>query len=299
MTFETFQRSVHRAAEEDLEVVLTGQGEPLIHPDFDAFVSYLPGRARHWNMTSNASLMTEAKAQHILDSGIRRITFSVSDLGEDYEEVYNLSFDEVRHNIFRFMELNDQKGHPCEIWISIVQHDINEQKLDSIVQFWKDAKVDNFFTYRQITRGGACDLGNHFIGNDTYLEEARDLLSKEEVSTLCSLAFTAPFVGWNGKYYICCSDYEKKTPLGSVFDYSLDALDQVKLKSIADGNSACLLCNYDPVNLIRETLFEIEQGESKQSVLKNRIAVLKQGQEENPELYSELDWERWIDSVQE
>lgn len=288
MTEAVFYQSVKRAEEEGLTAFLTGQGESLIHPDFDKFVRHLSASKVPFSMTTNAALLTPEKSAFLLDQGISRMTFSVSDLGDDYEEVYNLDVDQMHRHVDAYLALNNGRS---EAWVSIVEHDINRDKIPAMREFWEKKGVTGVYVFRQITRGGACQTGHYFLRSEAHRTEAEELMRKKGVSTLCNLAFTAPFVGWNGQYYICCSDYEKVEPLGSVFDYSLSELDDVKKLSIARGNSACLKCNYDPVNVIREAMFEVENGEASRSRIANRLAVLRQQQNENPELYSVLDWQ--------
>ncbi len=60
------------------------------------------------------------------------------------------------------------------------------------------------------------------------------------------------------------------------------------MDSIRRGNAACLKCNYDPINVVREAMFEVEQGEAPKSRIANRIGVLKQQKIDDPELYDAL-----------
>lgn len=284
---DIFIKAVERAAEESVPVMMAGQGESLIHPRFDMLIPHFSRLGVPFALTTNAALLTPEKSRFLLDQGIFRITFSVSDLGDDYEEVYNLDFNATRSHIQSFMEMNDGRS---EVWISVVEHDINRDKIDSMRQYWEALGVTGVHVFRQITRGGACQTGHYFLRSDKYRQEAETLMASKGVSTLCNLAFVAPFVGWNGQYYICCSDYEKVEPLGSVFDYSLEAVDDVKLQSIYKGNTACLKCNYDPVNVVREAMFEVEHGEAQPARVANRLAILRQQQDDYPGLYESIDW---------
>ncbi len=292
MTEAVFRQAVQRAIEEQLTVMLTGQGESLIHPAFEQYVSYLAEQKVRFALTTNAALLTPARSKFLLDHGIARVTFSVSDLGEDYEEVYNLDADTMLAHVQAYMALNAQRDTDkrSEVWISIVEHDINREKIPAMRDYWEAQGVTGVHVYRQITRGGACETGHYFLRSDAHRAEAEVLMAEKGVSTLCSIAFVAPFVGWNGQYYVCCSDYEKVEPLGSVFDYSIEDMDLLKMRSIVRGNSACLKCNYDPVNLVREALFEVEHGEAKKSRITNRMAIMKKDQQLYPDLYAEVDW---------
>jgi MoaA/NifB/PqqE/SkfB family radical SAM enzyme len=292
MSEAVFHQAVQRAVEENLTVMLTGQGESLIHPNFEDYISYIVQQNAAFALTTNAALLTPERSAFLLESRIARITFSISDFDADYEKVYNLDFDNMRRNVDAYMSINNQRAESMrsEVWISIVEHDINRDKIPEMTAYWEALGVTGVYVFRQINRGGACQTNHYFLRSDAHRAEAEALMASRGVSTLCNLAFVAPFIGWNGQYYICCSDYEKVEPLGNVFDYSLDQIDQVKKESIYRGNSACLKCNYDPVNVVREAMFEVENGKAGRSRISNRLAVLKMQQVDNPELYAVIDW---------
>ena len=265
MSFETFSKIIERVKALDVEsrVTLTGQGESTLHPQLLEFVRHAAEQGINPQMTTNANLLDLAMSRSLLEAGLGGVTFSISDFGRDYELVYNLDFERTRRNILDFLEECQRFGERrIETYVSIVEHDLNAGSIEEMRRFWLDAGVDKVLVFEQNNRGGACDNGHYFIGNDTYREEAEALFAARETSTLCPAPFHFVLIGWNGQYYICCSDYKKTTPLGSVFDYAIDAMDEVKLDSLGCGIQACTECNMDPVNSVREKLFEIEHGDA-------------------------------------
>lgn len=271
MTFDTFKQAVARIGELDElpNISLTGQGESTLHPELVEFVRYAADAGLYVEMTTNANLLNKELSQQLLDAGLGSISFSVSDFGDDYEIVYNLDFETTRRNIMDFLDLRDklEKRKP-RVVLSIVEHDLNKGKIEEMKAFWEKAGIKFILEFPQNNRGGACDNGHYFIGNDRFQEEAETLLSENAASPICSTPFFFVFIGWNGQYYVCCSDYKKETPLGSVFDYSIDEMDRIKLDGMVDHEiNACADCNVDPVNAVREKLFEIEAGVSTQTDL--------------------------------
>jgi Iron-sulfur cluster-binding domain len=147
-----------------------------------------------------------------------------------------------------------------------------------MIDYWRSIGIQQFQAYNQNNRGGACDNGHYFMTSDKYTAEATQLLADGKASSLCFAAFHFAFIGWNGQYYICCSDYRKMDPLGSVHEYSIDEMDHIKLGALAAARiTACAECSLDPVNAVREVLFEIEYGEKEQSdldaAIKNRAGT--------------------------
>ena len=83
MSEAVFHQAVQRAVEENLTVMLTGQGESLIHPRFEEYISYIVQQNAAFALTTNAALLTPERSAFLLESGIARITFSISDFDAD------------------------------------------------------------------------------------------------------------------------------------------------------------------------------------------------------------------------
>ena len=47
---------------------------------------------------------------------------------------------------------------------------------------------------------------------------------------MCGAPFGYLFIGYDGQYYLCCSDWKKETPMGSVFDESFLSVTEKKLR---------------------------------------------------------------------
>lgn len=300
MPFDTFKQVVGRVKELEIfpRISLTGQGESLLHPQAEEFIRYAAGEGVDVLMTTNANLLTPSMSRRLLDAGLKGICFSISDADEDYELVYNLDFETTRSNIFAFLEMaSEYPEREVESAVSIVIHDLNRDKVDEYCEFWENAGIGEIFKFEQNNRGGACDNGHYFTESDRYIQQAKDILAKRKVTSLCSAPFYFVFIGWNGQYYICCSDYRKTDPLGSVFDYSIDAMDQVKLEAFARRPQACAQCNIDPVNGVREKLFEMENGEADTADLD--LFLKQQRMFYQPRLPTDLDpldWEASLNS---
>jgi len=286
MNYETFQKCLSRAEELGTQpnINSTGQGEPLLHPDIVKFANHARERGLPYSITTNASLMTTEMAEKLIDAGMHRVNFSISDMGADYEEVYALNFNNTRKNIMNFLDLNKSRGNPVKTMVNVVKHDLNAKKIEEYRKFWLAAGIDSFLFFDQSNRGGACEHGHYFLGNDSYKEEALKLFRDNQISRVCGVPYIFVFVGWSGQYYICCNDYKKTTPLGSIFDHSIEAMDVIKKDRFcaSGGIEACNNCNMDPLNKVRELLFEINEGESKTPDLEELLEEMKTNQAKLP-----------------
>jgi MoaA/NifB/PqqE/SkfB family radical SAM enzyme len=286
MTFETFKKCMDRALELDQIPMFhfSGQGEPTLHPQLADFAAYNHSLGLEFGFTTNGSLLTEKLSQRIIDAKVSRIVFSISDLGDDYEEVYALKFVTTRDNILRFLDMNEARGKPVRTAVSLVSHDLNRNKLENYKAFWTKAGIDEFFNFGQSNRGGACDNGNYFVDNNGHFEQAVKLLKDNNLTHVCGVPFSLLFIGWNGQYYLCCNDYRKLTPLGSVFDYSIEQMDIIKKAKFfeTEAPAACKNCDVDVINRVREVLFEIEAGEASANKLDKLTKELIAKQKELP-----------------
>ena len=67
-------------------------------------------------------------------------------------------------------------------------------------------------------------------------------------------------------------------------------MDVIKKKKLSEGIQACVDCNIDPVNKVREKLFEIENDMSTPLDMDLLIAALNDQQKRQPEELNVSDW---------
>ena len=269
-----FHKALSFAVAENITVSLTGQGESLIHPKFIEYVQTIKKTGLKCWVTTNAALLSETLADKLLDAGLDQISFSVSNLWSDYESVYNLPFDTTLKNIKYFLQVNKNR---CKVQISIVKNKQNKNKHREMREFWMDLGVDrsNIELLSQTTRAGACDTDYLFVKTDKFRPEARRIAEEHNVVG-CVIPFGAPAIGWNGNHYLCCHDYEKKDPLGSVDDIDIIGVSEKKMTRVLDSdNSICRKCNLDPISEIQELLLRTEQNIRTEEAMNSLIARLK------------------------
>jgi hypothetical protein len=112
------------------------------------------------------------------------------------------------------------------------------------------------------------------------LGQARSLLERGEEMPLCGAPFAYLFVGYDGQYYLCCSDWKKEVPLGSVFDTSFLAVTEEKLRHVVTRDPVCRTCNLDPVNILTEALRGIDDGEVDRAEVDELVQRLVEGSQE-------------------
>jgi MoaA/NifB/PqqE/SkfB family radical SAM enzyme len=269
MDVATFDKALARAVEyrqvvkdvSGLEVVvsLCGLGEPLINRNTVSFVEKVKAEGFRCSMSSNGALLTEKKAHELLDAGLDEIYINISDIDEEYERIYNLPFATSRDNITRFAEL--AKGR-CTPVIILVDHREDRDHIKAMQAFWRERGLKHFHDYSVINRGGALFVEHMQFEQYSEMVRARNELSDNGAQPLCGAPWGFLFIGYDGNYYLCCSDWRKQASLGSVFDNSFLQVTRQKLAMVVSREPVCKTCNHDPINMLTEELRALSRGET-------------------------------------
>jgi hypothetical protein len=114
-----------------------------------------------------------------------------------------------------------------------------------------------------MNRGGALFVDHMQFETYEQLGTATDMLNARlGAPAVCGAPFAYLFIGYDGQYYLCCSDWTKKTPMGSVFDQSFLSVTRQKVEFAASRRPVCATCNLDPTNRLTEQLKAVADGES-------------------------------------
>ena len=273
MTPETFRQSLDRAieyralAEAALgeekgsvdAISLCGLGEPLLNKHTPDFVRQVREAGFTCQMSSNGALLDERRGQALLDAGLQRVFLNIGDRDADYEAVYQLPFERTLENVKRFLEM---AGDQCEVWIVLVDNRRDAEHVEAMREFWRGHGVKLFQDFAIMNRGGALYVDHMQFETLPQLQQARTMLASRGGTPLCGAPFGYLFVGYDGQYYLCCSDWKKEVPLGSVFDRSFADVTAAKLRHVSSRASICKTCNLDPINRLTDELRATDAGEA-------------------------------------
>jgi MoaA/NifB/PqqE/SkfB family radical SAM enzyme len=293
MSAEVFEQSLARAVEfrsafpdRILGVNLCGLGEPLLNRNAATFVRQVRQAGFSCGMSSNASLLDEARGRALLDAGLQKISINVADRDEDYERVYKLKFQRTHDNIVRFAEM---AADQCEVEIVLVNYRGDKAYMLQMQDYWRERGLSHFFGLEVMNRGGALFVDHMQFESFPELEEARALLDAQPFTPACAAPFVFLFIGYDGQYYLCCSDWKKEVPLGSVFDTSFMSIRQQKLYHVTCREPVCKTCNLDPTNKLTEELRSINAGEGDEDSKARLIAQLHLQSQEVEGIMADMD----------
>lgn len=270
MTVEIFDKALERAVEyrrvlkdvlgtESVTASLCGLGEPLLHKNIVSFVEKVKAEGFKCIISSNGSPLTEKKSQALLDAGLDEIFINISDIDEEYEKVYNLPFKRTLDNVTRFAKM--AKGR-CVPKIVLVDHHDSKEHIKAMKTYWRERGINQFASYSVINRGGALFVDHMQYKQYNEMKEARAQLTRGGLVPTCGVPWIFMFIGYDGNYYLCCSDWRKQGNLGSIFDKDFLDITRHKLEMVTNRSPVCKTCNHDPINRMTEELRARNQGES-------------------------------------
>jgi MoaA/NifB/PqqE/SkfB family radical SAM enzyme len=240
-------------------VSLCGLGEPLLNREAARFVKQVRDAGIICSMSSNGSMLDEERCRALVDAGLSEMFFNVGDVGEDYEEVYRLPFERTCENVVRFSEMAEGS---CDIWIVLVDHHRDTEHIARMKAFWRKHGIKRFLPYDVINRGGALHVDGMHPETMPETAQARSMMHDHGITLRCGVPFQHPFIGYDGQYYLCSSDWKKQTPMGSVFDRTFLEVMRAKLELVESRRPVCESCSLDPLNRLAAALRDLATGES-------------------------------------
>lgn len=243
-------------------VVLTGYGEPLVHPQLHEFVSAITRFGIPARLSTNGMLLDEKHARQLIEAGVENLQFSI-DAGtkESYEQIrVGAKWERVLENAARFHKLCAQeKAQVGTGWVFVVMRD-NWRELPQAVQEAANAGFPLFIA-KFIERNALDYEHEQLIHNDrgevTVDKTAYDecFARAQEIATRHNMEFRvhpfffgmneacladprhAVFVDWMGNVTPCCHLPVRNTP-GQRPDHCFGNIDEQDFISILAGPQA-------------------------------------------------------------
>ncbi|MCC5952378.1 MAG: radical SAM/SPASM domain-containing protein [Acidimicrobiia bacterium] len=234
-----------------VKVSLCGLGEPLLNRRAPDYVRQATAAGFHTTISSNGGILDEAHGRALLDAGLGEILINAGETGEAYEDVYKLPWERTRENIVRFAEM---AGDACDVTIVLVNHRQDPEHLAAMRDYWGQFGIRRFLPFEIMNRGGTLFVDHMQYEGYSERAVAEAAMAGDDGPPRCVAPFVFQFIGYDGNYYLCCSDWEKQVPLGSVYERSLMDIFAEKWAHVSERRSICATCNVDPVNRLTDEL---------------------------------------------
>ncbi len=111
-------------------------GEPLLHPALDRMVRYARDRGIRSMLTPNGTLLDEAMASRLFDSGLSRLTLSIDGDDATHERIRGVALAEVRERFLATRRLRDARNAELRLDVSMVLDDVTKPALDHYRAQW-------------------------------------------------------------------------------------------------------------------------------------------------------------------
>lgn len=270
MSEATFKNLVDQAASHQSPFLLfaCGHGESILHPDIGDFIAYARNKNLSFGLQTNGSLLTPERRKALIKSGLTTLRFSVSALGELHEQMYRLKFEPILKNIKAFIR---EANGSCRVGVYIVQTDLNKSLIKDYKTFWEDIGVDHCDVFPVNNRSGSISSKNIIYTDSENRYQVEKIISEESFSNLCTTALVSCFVGYDGNYYLCANDWEKKISIGHVTKLSLREV-LIAKKNILGARAAsiCETCDLNINNRINDCLRLDDKKEALENLIKIR-----------------------------
>ena len=143
MDLETFKRLV-----DDLpaleQVTMQGLGEPLLAPDFFGMLEHLAERGIRMGFNTNGTLLTEERAERLVELGVDWIHVSLDGAtAATYEDIRRRArFETVRRNVARLVEvMRERDARKPELELVFVAMRRNVHELPAVVRLAAEVGV--------------------------------------------------------------------------------------------------------------------------------------------------------------
>lgn len=211
MKWDLFCRVIDEMAPHVQTTTLHIWGEPLLHPRLFDMVRYAREQGIEVSISTNATLLTEEKAEALMDAGLSEIYLCLDGMkAETYEAIRRKAdFEVTKGNIERFIELRTRRKNGPGTYVQIIEMEPTKEQTEEFRAFWTRPGVDR-------VNVKAFDSWGNQVKEINRLRSSEDDLPSLKGRYHCPLLWYHCHVYFDGTVTCCDRDYGAKYPLGNV-----------------------------------------------------------------------------------
>ncbi len=208
MEFDLFRRIMDDAAHSPAcDVLLTGFGEPLLHPRFDQCLEYAASRGIDtMRIITSATLLTADRTEAILATGVKSVHFSIDgDSSETYNNIrVGGDFDRTIENVTHFLAERSKRCRPRpQVVLRTILMPETEHEIESIRRRWQAMLSDQDEIWVQPLLSP--DAENRAQREDQDTMRGNGRVSGSGFLYPCTILWKRLGIRWNGDYDFCCA----------------------------------------------------------------------------------------------
>jgi sulfatase maturation enzyme AslB (radical SAM superfamily) len=219
MPLATFERIIEQISDKPRVIGLTMMGEPMINKNLVQFVQIAKARGHYVAMTTNGTLLNEAKAKALLEAGIDMMKISFDGASkETYERIrIGADFDKVVANVRKFNDLRTELRASCQLQIHCIESDLTRSEISTFKEMWAGV-ADECQVIQLDNWVGQMDIPPEFGFNPA--PEAPQAEAAEPPMG-CHFLWNVLSISDRGSPIYCCFDYKLQSGLPTVHQKSL------------------------------------------------------------------------------
>lgn len=200
-------------------VVLHGIGEPLLNPQIAEIIAFCTKKGLKVRFFTNGTVLDEAKAVRIIESGLSRLVVSMDSANaETFEDIrVGAKFEQVVENVKRFVSIRREMGraHP-ELSVMAIAMERNVGELKDIIHLAKEIGADSvtlkglntgdqprYHVPGQITKDVKAYAADIEKGGKFHVHVDFDRRGGKE--TRCRWPWTSTYITAEGEVTPCCN----------------------------------------------------------------------------------------------
>lgn len=240
MSMELFSSILTQAAEMGIEqIVLTGYGEPFLHPDIFQMLKLLRQSGLQSRMYTNAQLLCPDYIDKLSSNPPCHLTISLDGINpQTYEKIRrNGNFHKVMDNLNYLLESRKSWALPMKISLRITQMPETSSDIDHYLQFWQE-RIEEIELVPMHNWGGQVDGYRH--------------MPDQSLRFPCKELWRTMAIFWDGRVTICCAAFDDHLIVGDLKKESLQniwtgkgytALRKLHATNKADQIELCRSCD--------------------------------------------------------
>ncbi|MFZ2488525.1 MAG: radical SAM/SPASM domain-containing protein [Anaerolineae bacterium] len=212
MDFDVFKAIVDEMAPQVKATTLHIWGEPLMHKRIFDMIAYCHQKGLRAEISTNATLLDERKAQGLLDAGLGTIYLCLDGFRpETYEAIrVKADYERTNNNIKRFLDLKTRGGYQNPyVNLQIIQMEQTMDEIDEFVAAWSLPGIDHINVKPFDSWGGQVEQINTLRADDPA-----SFMPTERYA--CPNLWYHVHIYWDGRIAMCDRDFNLNYDLGNV-----------------------------------------------------------------------------------
>jgi len=197
------------------EIILTRDGEPLVHPELEKFIQYVNGKGLKVSIGSNGSYFTKEGVKNLIDSGLTKVKgdfcssktqYEKLRIGGKWEDVYR-----GYKNILDYAIINESQFHMVIVDLNTYFKKTNEEVTESV------EKMKALFPYpsKYLSINPAV-MHNSFNQSEVVFSTSKNL--NKQNYNLCHHPWVELVIDYKGNAVGCCRDLRSEYIVGSILN---------------------------------------------------------------------------------